>query len=65
LSAGLRTYDLMIDRYQAIPRAGEVDREGLQGVIETMAELDLLSQPLPSPDKFLDLSYLERARQQP
>ena len=31
--------------------------------IEVMGELDLLAPPLPSLDKFVDLSYLEKARQ--
>jgi ABC-type nitrate/sulfonate/bicarbonate transport system substrate-binding protein len=62
LSAATRTYDVVVERYEAIPKAGEVNRQGLQNVISIMGELDLLPQPLPSPDKFLDLSYLEKAR---
>ena len=51
-----------IDRIRIInPR--HRDRHKFQAVIDSMADVDLLSPPLPPPTKYLDLSYLERARQ--
>ena len=55
--------DLLVTRTRAIPREGELSLAGLQVVIDSMGELGLLSAPLPAPDKYVDLSYLERARQ--
>jgi ABC-type nitrate/sulfonate/bicarbonate transport system substrate-binding protein len=62
LEEGLRSYDLLVTQTQAIPREADLPLGGLQAVIETMAEVDLLSPPLPNPDKYVDLTYLERAR---
>jgi NitT/TauT family transport system substrate-binding protein len=58
----LRSYDLLVTQTQAIPRDGDLPISGLQAVIDTMVDIDLLSPPLPAPDKYVDLSYLERAR---
>jgi ABC-type nitrate/sulfonate/bicarbonate transport system substrate-binding protein len=58
----LRSYDLLVTQTQAIPRDGDLPIEGLQAVIDTMVEIDLLSPPLPAPEKYVDLTYLERAR---
>jgi NitT/TauT family transport system substrate-binding protein len=60
---GLRSYDLLITQTEAIPRQGEVSMPGMQTVIEIMAEIGLLQPPLPSPDKYVDFSYLSRAQQ--
>jgi NitT/TauT family transport system substrate-binding protein len=58
----LRSYDLLVTQTQAIPRDGDLPIEGLQAVIDTMVDIDLLSPPLPAPEKYVDLTYLERAR---
>jgi len=58
----LRSYDLLVTQTQAIPREADLPMSGLQAVIDTMVDIDLLSPPLPSPEKYVDLSYLERAR---
>jgi NitT/TauT family transport system substrate-binding protein len=63
LEEALAAYELLITRSAAFPRDGEIDVQGVATVIETMAESDLLTPPLPGPDKYLDLRYLERARQ--
>ena len=60
---GLRSYDLLITRTQAIPRQGEVSTPGMVTAIEIMGEIGLLSPPLPAPEKYVDGSYLARAQQ--
>ncbi|HLH27203.1 MAG TPA: ABC transporter substrate-binding protein [Chloroflexota bacterium] len=60
---GRRTYDLLVTQTQAIPKDGDLSTSGVQAVIDSMAEVGLLSPPLPPPTKYMDLSYLERARQ--
>jgi ABC-type nitrate/sulfonate/bicarbonate transport system substrate-binding protein len=60
---GLRSYDLLVTQTQAIPHQGEVSTPGMQTVIEIMAEIGLLTPPLPPPDKYVDGSYLARAQQ--
>jgi ABC-type nitrate/sulfonate/bicarbonate transport system substrate-binding protein len=60
---GLRSYDLLITQTQAIPRQGEVSGPGMDTAIEIMAEIGLLSPPLPPADKYIDSSYLARAQQ--
>lgn len=58
-----KAYDLSVTRLQAFPRAGEINLEGYKAVIELMGELELLKAPLPSPEKYIDNSYLNKARQ--
>ncbi|HZR98378.1 MAG TPA: ABC transporter substrate-binding protein [Chloroflexota bacterium] len=58
-----KTYDLLITHAQAIPKAGEVNMAGVQKVLDIMGELDNVPKPVPPPSKYLDMSYLERARQ--
>ena len=60
---GRRTYDLLVTQTQAIPRDGELSTSGVQAVIDSMADVGLLSSPLPAPAKYVDPSYLEHARQ--
>ena len=45
------------------PKA-ELSVEGLQAVIENMAEFDILPQPPPPMEKYVDLSYYNRAMEQ-
>lgn len=58
-----KTYDTSVTQLQAFPKTGEFNYEGMKVVIQTMGELDLLKAPLPSPDKYLDTTYLDKARQ--
>ncbi len=44
-----------------IPRAGEIDRQGLAQVIAFMGEAGVLKAPLPKPQRFVDESYLHAA----
>ncbi len=58
---GAQTYDLAVTRLQAFPRDGALSAEGLTAVLETMAELGLIRQPLPEAARYVDPSYLELA----
>ncbi len=44
-----------------LPRAGEISIKGMQQVIALMAEGGILKPPLPSPERFIDLRYLQAA----
>lgn len=44
-----------------IPRAGEIDLQGLAQVIAFMGEAGALKAPLPRPERFVDTSYLRAA----
>ena len=61
--AAARTYDLYVagpQKDKVIAQRAEVNREGLQAVIDLMLEADILKRPLTA-DQVLDLSYWERA----
>ena len=47
-----------------ISRDGTVNREGFQRLIDLMGERLFKSRPYPGPDKYLDMSYLQRAHQE-
>ena len=44
-----------------LPRSGEINLKGVEQVIALMGEGGVLKQPLPSPDRFVDLQYLQAA----
>jgi len=44
-----------------LPQAGEISIKGMQQVIALMAEGGILKPPLPSPERFIDLRYLQAA----
>jgi ABC-type nitrate/sulfonate/bicarbonate transport system substrate-binding protein len=44
-----------------LPFAGEIDPKGLAAAIAFMAEADVLKPPLPRPERFVDLQYLQAA----
>jgi NitT/TauT family transport system substrate-binding protein len=58
-----RTYELMIDHAQALPKNGELNMPGVQGVMDIMVEMGNLPKPPPPISKYVDTSWLERARQ--
>jgi NitT/TauT family transport system substrate-binding protein len=47
-----------------ISRDGSVNREGFQQLIDLMGDRVYKQRPYPSPDKYLDMSYLRRAQQE-
>ena len=59
-----RTYELIFERLRSLSRAGEIRRPGLQNVLQLMAELGAIKPPLPSPDRFINEAYLQKARGQ-
>ena len=44
-----------------VPKQGEIDIKGLSQVIQFMAEAEELKAPLPAPERFVDLQYLQAA----
>lgn len=57
-----RTYELVFEKLRGHSRAGEISRPGLRNVIQLMSELGAIKPPLPSPDKFINEAYLQKAR---
>ena len=45
----------------ALPRAGEIDMNGLAAMIALLGEFGILKAPLPPPERFVDLAYLKAA----
>lgn len=60
----LRTYELLFEKLRSHTRAGEISRPGLQNVIRLMSELGAIKPPLPTPDRFINETYLQKARAQ-
>jgi hypothetical protein len=55
------TLDAMLDSdYGMYPKA-EVNLPGVKSVLELRAEMGFLKQPLPPVEKYIDLSYYDRA----
>jgi ABC-type nitrate/sulfonate/bicarbonate transport system substrate-binding protein len=56
-----------IEEYTAqgiLSRDGSVNRDGFQRLIDLMGERLFKQKPYPPPEKYLDLSYLQRAQQE-
>ena len=52
----------MVTQERVFPDACAVRPGGIQVVIDLLGEVGELSTPLPSPDKYVDTSYWQRAR---
>jgi NitT/TauT family transport system substrate-binding protein len=46
----------------AIPKDGEINAKGMDKVLQLLQEDGTLTQPLPKPEKYVDMSYLAEAR---
>ena len=46
---------------KVMPRQGEIDLAGMAQVLAFMGEAGLLKAPLPAPERFVDLQYLQSA----
>jgi hypothetical protein len=44
-----------------LPKQGEINLKGLRQVIAFMGEAGLLKPPLPAPERFVELKYLQTA----
>jgi ABC-type nitrate/sulfonate/bicarbonate transport system substrate-binding protein len=44
-----------------LPQAGEIDLKGMKQVIAFMGEAGVVKEPLPPPERFVDLQYLQAA----
>jgi len=47
---------------RAIPKDGEIDPKGMEKVLQLLIEDGTMKPPLPRPEKYIDLNYLEEAR---
>jgi NitT/TauT family transport system substrate-binding protein len=56
-----QTYDLSLAQERMFAEHGAINLKGLQAVLEQLADSEELSRPLPSPQKYVDTSYWERA----
>jgi hypothetical protein len=56
------TYDLMVVQERVFSEGCAVRPNGIQAVIDLLAEVGELSAPLPRPEKYIDTSYWQRAQ---
>lgn len=61
--AGEFTYKLFFEELNSYTLEGEYDTKGMQTMIEIMGQDGDLQAPLPSPDRFVEQTMLEKARQ--
>jgi len=55
-----RTYDKYVSELKVYNR-GDINADVIRKTLEDMAEIDAISKPIPDPNKFLDLSYRQKA----
>lgn len=63
----LKSTRITVEEYLSqgiISRDGSVNRDGFQRLIDLMGERLFKSRPYPTPEKYLDMSYLRRAQQE-
>ena len=46
---------------KVLPQRGEIDLKGFATAIQFMADGGVLKEPLPPPERFVDLQYLQAA----
>jgi NitT/TauT family transport system substrate-binding protein len=56
-----QTYDLLVAQERAFAPSSRVNLAGMRANIEMLGDFEELASPLPAPEKYLDLSYWERA----
>jgi ABC-type nitrate/sulfonate/bicarbonate transport system substrate-binding protein len=57
-----KTYELYVEYAQGLPKAGELNLDGMRGLMDIMTEMGNLPRPTPPLEKYADPTYLERAR---
>ncbi|HZU05940.1 MAG TPA: ABC transporter substrate-binding protein [Chloroflexota bacterium] len=57
-----QTYELAVQQERMFAEQARIRPQGLQAVLELLAEVGELQRPLPSPEKYIDTSYWERAQ---
>ena len=55
------SYEESIHPNFGVPPQGEVDRKGIQSILEIREVMGEMEAPLPSPEKYVDESYLRKA----
>jgi len=58
-----RTWEFAIEQLGSHARDGEVSLAGVAAIMEQLADIGELARPLPPPERYVDLRYLEEARQ--
>jgi len=53
----------MIVHAEALPKNGEMNTAGIRGVMDIMGERGALPKPPPPMSKYVDTTWLDRARQ--
>ena len=61
--AARRTWEYAIEQLDSHVHDGEVSLDGIAAIIDQLGSIGDLPQPLPRPDRYVDLRYLEQARQ--
>ena len=61
-SEAKRVYEQYVEKLSAIPRAGELEQQGVQTVIDLLVEADAIPPPPPDAASLIDSSYVSRAR---
>jgi hypothetical protein len=46
---------------RVLPQRATIDMEGVKAAISLLGEYDILKQPLPAPERFIDPAYAEAA----
>ena len=55
-----RSYDKFVTELKVYNR-GDISTDVIRTTLEDMAEINVISKPIPDPNKFLDLSYRQKA----
>jgi ABC-type nitrate/sulfonate/bicarbonate transport system substrate-binding protein len=61
--AARRTWEYAIEQLDSHVHDGEVSLDGVAAIIDQLGSIGDLPQPLPPPSRYVDLRYLDQARQ--
>jgi ABC-type nitrate/sulfonate/bicarbonate transport system substrate-binding protein len=54
------TYEMYVERERPFPAGMRINLTGVQGVLDSLAELGEMGIPTPPPSRFVDATYVER-----
>jgi len=57
-----QTYDLSLVQERMFAEHGRINPKGMEAVLDQLADAGEVNRPLPSPQKYVDTSYWERAQ---
>jgi len=61
--AAAKTYTVFIEEGKIVPRHAEIPVQGLEAMLQAMVELGDLPAPAPSTARYIDLSYVQAAKE--